>query len=1023
MRSCSAAASGSPRASADSSCSSASACACRTQRAPRRDGSCSARLRLSPARRRCWATQRGAARRPAAAGERGRRSRRAAGGAARGPSPRRPACAALVREVVAGLGSRDLAHDTLRHQLVERAHGLLVAAPARLRARCRGRTSGRSPPPRRAPGARRRRAGPSRAPRRLRTSRGQRVLARSRPPRAAPRGTRRRTAAGPRSPGRRAAAGRARRRPGGRPNELRHLALLEPRRADDRRPPLARQVDGQPAQPVAGGHGLAAPADHEQQRPASEPAAQIGDRRRSWPRPRRGRRRAARSLRGALAGRAEHRGHALQQADAGRPGRSSGSGAGTSALERRQLGQRAARRRPGAAAGGRPASPMRPRPARPRAAARRPARKGAPPRRRGSGRPAPRPRRSARGSRQLVAQPRLPDARLALDHGETAVGLGGGVGARERRQLPRRVPPAAARGGRPRRDRRRPAMPGAAMRRRRASVPSFTCSYRAAVSSSGATPSSRLSVRTQSRYCASAAARSPLQAYRRISSRWAGSWSGSISSQRRRVCDRRARSRRAREQLDQALAAPSPARAPARPPRRSCQSSNAGAVAQREALQESRRRTARRPCRAPRATRRAASARNRATSSSSRPSPQGDAVARRIDQLRADRPAQGRQRAPQRAARALAVVRGPQQLAQRFARPRALGQRQVRQQCDRLARVEGHRLAVPVERAAAPSRVISTAMAPRYPLWGRSRNAYRTARRDTAQDGRERSHRPLCHRCSRDRRRRRRSAGRHRAGASAGCTCSPSASARALDAHTVLASGGINAALGTMDPRGHLAAALRRHARGGLLSWAIPGRRRDPSRGRHRAAVEELADWGLPFAREPARPHSTSASSAPTAGGAPATRATTPGRDILHTLATRAAELAIPIVDDALRLRACSSPTAPASAPLASTCTTAPHRVRRRRRRPLRRRPHAHLAAQLLAPRRELRRGDGARAAGRLPPEWTWSSCSSTPPAWSRRRRPPARWSPRPCAARAASCTTPTASASWRATTRERMEL
>ncbi len=82
-------------------------------------------------------------------------------------------------------------------------------------------------------------------------------------------------------------------------------------------------------------------------------------------------------------------------------------------------------------------------------------------------------------------------------------------------------------------------------------LPSFTWSYRLAVSSSGVTPSSSLSVRTQWRYCASAAARSPFQAYRRISSRWAGSCSGSTSSHRRAYGIARSYSARRGQQLHQ----------------------------------------------------------------------------------------------------------------------------------------------------------------------------------------------------------------------------------------------------------------------------------------------------------------------------------------------------------------------------------------------------------------------------------------------------------------------------------------
>ena len=154
------------------------------------------------------------------------------------------------------------------------------------------------------------------------------------------------------------------------------------------------------------------------------------------------------------------------------------------------------------------------------------------------------------------------------------------------------------------------------------------------------------------------------------------------------------------QQLDQASQRPSRARAPARPPRRSASRRSPGCRAARNPP-GSRRRTAPPPRSGARARRRRlASSRNRSTSSSRAGSAlQGDAVAGGVDPFLADRLAQGRQRAPQRAASVIRVVRRPQQLAERLARARALGKRQMGQQRHRLARVEGDRLVRPVRPA------------------------------------------------------------------------------------------------------------------------------------------------------------------------------------------------------------------------------------------------------------------------------------------------------------------------------------
>src|SRR5215475_9571207 len=101
-----------------------------------------------------------------------------------------------------------------------------------------------------------------------------------------------------------------------------------------------------------------------------------------------------------------------------------------------------------------------------------------------------------------------------------------------------------------------------------------------------------------------------------------------------------------------------------------------------------------------------------------------------------------------------------------------------------------------------------------------------------------------------------------------------------LDAHTVLASGGINAVLGTRDPED----SWEQH-------FADTVVRESP------AAVQELADWGCPFAR--------------TADGALDQRffgahrwrrtcyaGDYSGRAILHTLANRVAELGVPVAEE-----------------------------------------------------------------------------------------------------------------------------
>ena len=114
-----------------------------------------------------------------------------------------------------------------------------------------------------------------------------------------------------------------------------------------------------------------------------------------------------------------------------------------------------------------------------------------------------------------------------------------------------------------------------------------------------------------------------------------------------------------------------------------------------------------------------------------------------------------------------------------------------------------------------------------------------------------------------------------------------------LDAHTVLASGGINAALGTRDPED----SWQQHFADTVCEGYLVG---DPRMveivvREAPAAVEELAEWGCPFARtEDGRLDQRFF-------GAHRWRRTCyagdySGRAILHTLATKVASLGIPII-------------------------------------------------------------------------------------------------------------------------------
>jgi len=95
-----------------------------------------------------------------------------------------------------------------------------------------------------------------------------------------------------------------------------------------------------------------------------------------------------------------------------------------------------------------------------------------------------------------------------------------------------------------------------------------------------------------------------------------------------------------------------------------------------------------------------------------------------------------------------------------------------------------------------------------------------------------------------------------------------------LDAHTVLASGGINAALGTLDAEDswqqHFADTVRE---GYFLAATLGSSRSSPGRPRRRS---RSSPPGAARSPAPAAAGSTSGPSAPTGGAAPATPGTTP---------------------------------------------------------------------------------------------------------------------------------------------------
>ena len=149
-------------------------------------------------------------------------------------------------------------------------------------------------------------------------------------------------------------------------------------------------------------------------------------------------------------------------------------------------------------------------------------------------------------------------------------------------------------------------------------------------------------------------------------------------------------------------------------------------------------------------------------------------------------------------------------------------------------------------------------------------------------------------------------------------------------------------------PRGLVAAALRRHARGGLPARR-PARRRD--RGARGAGGRRGAGRvGMRRSPAPTTVASTSGSSAPTAGGAPATPATTRAGRSCTRWPRRSPSWASPSSRSTTSSRLLIADGACFGALRVRPARRQPHGVRGRRGRAVRRRPHADLAAQLLAP-------------------------------------------------------------------------
>ena len=180
--------------------------------------------------------------------------------------------------------------------------------------------------------------------------------------------------------------------------------------------------------------------------------------------------------------------------------------------------------------------------------------------------------------------------------------------------------------------------------------------------------------------------------------------------------------------------------------------------------------------------------------------------------------------------------------------------------------------------------------------------------------------------------------------------------------------------------------------------------------------VRELEQWGGVFDRTPDRKMSQRAF-----GGHTYSRLVhigdRTGLELIRTLQDKAVHAGIDVFMECTITRLLKDGERVAGAFGYRRATGRVRRVRRAGGRPRHRRRRQVLAhhVELVGVHRRrararLRGGRGARS--------TWSSSSSIRPGWSGRRASSGCSSPRRCAARAASCATPTASGSWSATTR-----
>ncbi len=235
--------------------------------------------------------------------------------------------------------------------------------------------------------------------------------------------------------------------------------------------------------------------------------------------------------------------------------------------------------------------------------------------------------------------------------------------------------------------------------------PSRMASASSLVSGSGATPSSRSRVRTRSRYCAMAPATSPERARAEIMSWWAGSWSGSTSSQRRVTSVARSHRRSAARARASRSSAPARSRRWASPSA-ACHSSNASLSLRAKPSMNGPRSQARASSRATTQAGQAsvagwpwplarASADRKCDRSTSTDASSSATAERSTTRPRAGEPGtEDRERAPKRVAGVRPIRLRPEQCCQSFTARRTLDHRQIGQQRDRLAGVEGDPAAI-----------------------------------------------------------------------------------------------------------------------------------------------------------------------------------------------------------------------------------------------------------------------------------------------------------------------------------------